>query len=132
MGEHNCNECIFFEERVGPGHGVCQFLDKIIVRVENGPCEYFVENECMCPECSNMKDEYTNSTEDVCTCGCCDDSSPDADIMESIEEASNSVIDNLSFLGDGATVRDVLHSVLGLEVELTRLKQYLLEIEDDG
>jgi hypothetical protein len=61
-----------------------------------------------------------------------EDLSPEEYLAENIDEATMEVVENLAFLGDGTTPRDVMISILALEAVLAQIKIYLLENEDEG
>jgi hypothetical protein len=58
-----------------------------------------------------------------------EDDSPEEYLAESIDEATMEVIDNLAFLGDGTTSKDVMISILALEATIAQIKIFLLESE---
>ena len=43
-----------------------------------------------------------------------------------INDAATEVTENLAFMGNGTTSRDVMIAILGLEAQIALLKQYLL------
>jgi hypothetical protein len=81
---------------------------------------------CTCDEC--VKEFLTGMDpvfDDV-------DESEDAEyfLAEDLEEAVGAVIENLVFLGDGTTTRDVMKAILELEATLAIVKLHLLESEE--
>lgn len=78
------------------------------------------ENECNCDECCNANSYPTN------------DFDIERDLqLEDLTEATDALIEDLAFLGDGISPRDVVKSILSLEATLSLLKRYLIEYEDE-
>ena len=142
-----CGDCLFAVEVEDESYMSCE-AKQMLIMAHDKICDYYEERGCVCEECTTMKDEYTNSTAKIanlinkCTCGCEDDccnansypldeSSTQLDFMiDDFVTATDEVVDNLAFLGEGTNVRDVLGSVLGLEATIAVLKRYLLELEE--
>lgn len=55
--------------------------------------------------------------------------SPEEFLAEDIDEATTKVVENLVFLGEGTTSKDVMIAILGLEATIASIKQFLLENE---
>lgn len=81
---------------------------------------------CACEECLQkflLEDVNDFNEEDY------DDESPEEYLAENLDEATMEVIENLVFLGEGTTTKDVMISILSLEAIIAKVKLHLLESE---
>lgn len=154
-----CINCIFCEEVEDEDYMACQ-ARQMLIMPDAKACDLYDENGCICPECTGdkkvftdineymneLQDEYINTTtepsiDNTCDCDeCCNANSyPVEDVLnverdlqiEDLVEATDEVINNLGFLGDGVSPREIVKSILSLEATLSLLKRYLIEYEDE-
>lgn len=78
---------------------------------------------CTCDECVK---EFLTGMDPVFDG---EDETPEEYLAESIDEAATEVVENLAFLGDGTSSRDVMIAILSLEAAIAQVKIYLLETE---
>lgn len=97
------------------------------------------------PNLNSHSENFNDEFDEVlpCTCDECvkefltgmdpvfdgEDETPEEYLAESIDEAATDVVENLAFLGDGTSSRDVMISILSLEAVIAQIKIYLLETE---
>jgi hypothetical protein len=84
---------------------------------------------CECDECTKELYDVQPLVYDHWDVEDYEDDSPEEYLAESIDEAAAEVVENLAFLGDGTTSKDVMISILALEATIAQIKIFLLETE---
>lgn len=147
-----CNDCLFCEAIEDEEYMSCQANQKLVMKY-SAACDYFEDKYTNTTELPKVKIVEQNGdnihkiiADAECECGCCNansysklndfgDEDYDAQtevefFADDIEQATGEVLENLVFLGDGTTPRDVLGPILGLEATISLLKRFLLEYEE--